>query len=148
MSAILSSIPASGLAEEPSMTAVAEPITSVARAPAVASNSGFFAALTKPWPIILLLAVAWFPLMAYVMTGDLIGSWKNLVLLPAIPAVILLYVLGVRSWSESPTAIIGLTLVFFWLIIAVTAPYLPLFDPKIHMFSIVCSTIHRNSIVL
>ncbi|MBV9287571.1 MAG: ABC transporter permease [Hyphomicrobiales bacterium] len=33
------------------------------------------------------------------------------------------------SWRESPIAMIGATLVFFWLLVAVSAPYLPLIDP-------------------
>ena len=38
--------------------------------------------------------------------------------------------MGLRAWSESWVAIIGLTLVMFWLLMAVSAPYLPLADPN------------------
>ncbi|QGZ37172.1 ABC transporter permease subunit [Stappia indica] len=38
--------------------------------------------------------------------------------------------LGIRAFRESRVAVIGLTLVFFWLLMAVSAPYLPLMDPN------------------
>ncbi|MBL6431573.1 MAG: ABC transporter permease [Alphaproteobacteria bacterium] len=38
--------------------------------------------------------------------------------------------LGVRAFRESWVAVIGLSLVFFWLLAAVSAPYLPLLDPN------------------
>ena len=38
--------------------------------------------------------------------------------------------LAFRAWAESWVAVIGLTLVCFWLLMAVTAPYLPLLDPN------------------
>jgi peptide/nickel transport system permease protein len=44
--------------------------------------------------------------------------------------VIALYVLALRSWRESWVAILGVSLVCFWLLMAVTAPYLPLLDPN------------------
>ncbi|MAA97601.1 MAG: ABC transporter permease [Stappia sp.] len=61
---------------------------------------------------------------------NLFGDSARLVLLPAIPATLLLYVIGLRACRESTVALIGLTLVFFWLLMAVTAPYLPLMDPN------------------
>ena len=42
----------------------------------------------------------------------------------------LLYAVAIWSWRESWVAIIGVTLVFFWLVLAVSAPYLPLLDPN------------------
>ena len=63
--------------------------------------------------------------MIYVMLET-----SRVVLLPAIPAAILLYIIGLWSFRESWIAMIGLTLVFFWLIVAVTVPYLPLIDPN------------------
>jgi peptide/nickel transport system permease protein len=51
-------------------------------------------------------------------------------LLPGIPAVALLYVLAVRRWRASGVALVGLTLVGFWLLMAVSAPFLPLPDPN------------------
>ncbi len=84
----------------------------------------------KPRAILILLLVMWLPLVAYVMFGRELGSAANFVLLPAIPAALLLYVTAFWAWRESPIALVGLTLVFFWLILAVTAPYLPLIDPN------------------
>ena len=72
----------------------------------------------------------WLPLVAYVMFGRQLGDLQDYVLLPAIPAALLLYALAVWSWRESMVAVIGVTLVFFWVILAVTAPYLPLLDPN------------------
>lgn len=87
--------------------------------------------LSSPKSLVLLVALMWLPLMAYVMGGqNLFGDNARLVLLPAIPATLLLYVIGLRACRESTVALIGLTLVFFWLLMAVTAPYLPLLDPN------------------
>ena len=89
-----------------------------------------FAKLGKPRGVLVLLLLTWLPLVAYVMFRRQLGDLGNYILLPAIPAALLLYALAVWSWRESPVAIIGATLVFFWLILAVTAPYLPLADPN------------------
>jgi peptide/nickel transport system permease protein len=86
--------------------------------------------LRTPRTLIVLLLVMWVPLTAYVMFGDLIGPAKSYVLWPAIPATALLYIIAMSAWRESKIAMIGGTLVFFWLLIAVTAPYLPLIDPN------------------
>lgn len=86
--------------------------------------------LSRPKPVIALILLMWVPLMAYVMFGQTIGGEARTVLLPAIPATLMLYVLGVRAFRESRVAVIGLTLVFFWLLMAVSAPYLPLMDPN------------------
>lgn len=86
--------------------------------------------LSRPKPVIALALLLWLPLTAYVMFGHRLGSGAQNVLLPAIPATVLLYVLGVRAFRESRVAVIGLTLVFFWLLMAVSAPYLPLMDPN------------------
>lgn len=86
--------------------------------------------LSQPRIIIALIAMMWIPLTLYVMFGSHLGNMKNLVLLPAYPATTLLYVLGLRAFRESWVAVIGLTLVFLWLFLAVTAPYLPLIDPN------------------
>ncbi|MBZ8134003.1 ABC transporter permease [Afifella sp. IM 167] len=59
-----------------------------------------------------------------------IGDLREVVLLPAIPAALLLYAVAVWSWRESTIAVIGVTLVFFWLLLALSAPYLPLLDPN------------------
>lgn len=86
--------------------------------------------LRTPRALILLVILMWAPLTAYVMFGNQLGPARPYVLWPAIPATALLYVLAMSAWRESPVAMIGGTLVFFWLIIAVTAPYLPLLDPN------------------
>jgi peptide/nickel transport system permease protein len=78
----------------------------------------------------ILLALIWLPLTAYVMFRSQLGALGSYLLLPAIPSVIALYVLALRSWRESWVAMLGATLVCFWLLMAVTAPYLPLLDPN------------------
>jgi peptide/nickel transport system permease protein len=88
------------------------------------------ARLATPRALIVLILLMWVPLTLHVMFGHLLGGLRNLVLLPAIPATVLLYLVGVRAWRESTVAVIGLSLVFFWLLIAVTAPFLPLIDPN------------------
>jgi peptide/nickel transport system permease protein len=80
--------------------------------------------------VMMLLALVWLPLCAYVMFRPALGALGSYVLLPAIPAVIALYVLALRSWRESWVAILGVSLVCFWLLMAVSAPYLPLLDPN------------------
>ena len=87
--------------------------------------------LKQPRIIGILMAVSWFPLMTYVMFGQFIGeAAKTMVLFPAWPATVLLYVIAVNSWRESWLAVLGATLVFFWLFMAVSAPFLPLADPN------------------
>jgi peptide/nickel transport system permease protein len=80
--------------------------------------------------VIVLLALIWLPLVAFVMFRPALGTGAPYVLLPAIPAVIVLYLGAVRSWRESRVALLGVTLVCFWLLLAVSAPYLPLPDPN------------------
>ena len=88
-------------------------------------------ALRSAKAVATLIALIWVPLMLYVMFGSRIDdAIKPYVLLPAIPASVLLFAVGVSAWKESPAAIAGLCLVFFWLFIAVTVPYLPIFDPN------------------
>jgi peptide/nickel transport system permease protein len=83
-----------------------------------------------PRAVILLLALIWLPLVAFVMFRPALGAAAPYVLLPAIPAVIVLYAGAVRSWRESRVALVGVTLVCTWLLLAVSAPYLPLPDPN------------------
>jgi peptide/nickel transport system permease protein len=101
----------------------------VVTAPLPASQP-VFARLYKPRPIVALLLLIWLPLVAYVMFGRQLDDLRPYVLLPAIPAVAILYAMAVRAWSESWVAVIGVSLVFFWLALAVTAPYLPILDPN------------------
>ena len=80
--------------------------------------------------VVVLFALIWLPLTVYVMFRPALGALGSYLLLPAIPAVIMLYLLAVRSWRESWVAVLGVTVVCFWLLMAVTAPYLPLLDPN------------------
>jgi peptide/nickel transport system permease protein len=88
------------------------------------------ARLNAPRVLIALIVLMWVPLTLHVMFGHMLGAARNLVLLPAIPATVLLYLIALRTWKESWVAVIGASLVFFWLFIAVTAPFLPLLDPN------------------
>lgn len=103
---------------------------SVTTAPAPASVFSHLDRLKTPKGLIALILLMWLPLATYVLFGRRLGWAQDIVLLPAIPAVILLYTIAVRAWAESTIAVIGLSLVFFWLLMAVTAPYLPLMDPN------------------
>jgi peptide/nickel transport system permease protein len=80
--------------------------------------------------VVVLLALVWLPLTAYVMFRSQLGALGRYLLLPGIPGVLLLYALALRSWRESWVAILGVSLVCFWLLMAVAAPYLPLVDPN------------------
>ena len=87
--------------------------------------------LQRPRLLLGLILLMWVPLTIHVMFGGLLSEpLKTDVLLPAIPAALLLYTVAVMSWRESPIAIVGVTLVFFWLVVAVSAPFLPLVDPN------------------
>jgi peptide/nickel transport system permease protein len=86
--------------------------------------------LAQPRPIVILILLIWLPLVAYVMFGRQLGDAKNIVLFPAVPAAIILYGMAIWMWRESWVAVLGVTLVFFWVILAVSAPYLPLLDPN------------------
>jgi peptide/nickel transport system permease protein len=85
--------------------------------------------LSTPRALLVLLILVWVPLTLHVMFGHMLGAARNLVLLPAIPSTLLLYIIAIRAWRESWVAMIGITLVMFWLLIAVTVPFLPLLDP-------------------
>jgi peptide/nickel transport system permease protein len=102
----------------------------VVTAPAAAPSQPLMARLAQPRGVLILLLIMWLPLVAYVMFRQDLGALQNYVLLPAIPAALILYVVAVWSWRESPIALIGVTLVFIWLVLAVSAPYLPLLDPN------------------
>jgi peptide/nickel transport system permease protein len=97
---------------------------------ATAPPKPLLAHLRTPRAILILLLLMWLPLMAHVMFGRYLGGMRDLVLIPAIPAVILLWLLAVQAWRESWVAVLGVTLVCFWLLMAVTAPFLPLIDPN------------------
>lgn len=102
-------------------------ITSPANAPPI----NLLKQLQQPQVLIALVLIMWIPLTANVMlAGSMDDAVRPYLLLPAIPAALILYAVAVLSWRESPIAIIGLTLIFFWLIVAVTVPFLPLVDPN------------------
>lgn len=102
--------------------------------------------LRRPRALLALVALAWLPLMLYVMAGRYLGGElgsfvpagsgeilqrpQDILLLPAVPAVLLLYLIAVTAWRESTIAVIGASLVFFWLLVAVAVPFLPLLDPN------------------
>jgi peptide/nickel transport system permease protein len=88
------------------------------------------ARLNAPRVLIALIVLMWVPLTLHVMFGHMLGAARDLVLLPAIPTTVLLYLIALRTWKESWVAVIGASLVFFWLFVAVTAPFLPLLDPN------------------
>ena len=95
-----------------------------------AQSLPFRSRIRQPDALIALGLLMWVPLTLYVMFGAYLGdTFKHLVLLPAIPATLALYLIAVTSFRESPVAVVGATLVFFWLLVAVSAPYLPLIDP-------------------
>lgn len=98
--------------------------------PSASPAPSLLARLRTPRAVLLLVLLMWVPLTLHVMFGHLLGDLRNLVLLPAIPATVLLYVIAVTTWRESTVAVIGASLVFFWLLVAVTVPFLPLIDPN------------------
>lgn len=103
-------------------------MTMTAHAPAPAPS--VLARLSRPRPVIALIVLMWVPLVVYVLFDRQLGDLGEAILMPAIPATLLLYVLAVRAWWESKIALIGATLVFFWLLTAVSVPFLPLLDPN------------------
>ena len=102
--------------------------------------------LTQPRALIALLLLIWLPLVAYVMFGRDLGDWREIVLLPAVPAALVLYAVAVWSWRESPVAVLGASLVFFWVLLAVAAPYLPLLDPNKPVAPFVTPLSEKNGI--
>ena len=88
--------------------------------------------LKRPRALIVLGLLMIIPLIAYVMFGEPLAraGIREIVLIPAIPATLILYALAMLSWRESWVAILGGTLVFFWVFVAVSVPFLPLLDPN------------------
>jgi peptide/nickel transport system permease protein len=104
------------------------------------------ARLARPKPVVVLLLLIWLPLVAFVMFGRGIGDLKSVVLVPAIPAVLLLYAVAVWNWRESWVAVVGVTLVLAWVLLAVSAPYLPLPDPNKPVAPFVTPFTEKNGI--
>lgn len=80
--------------------------------------------------VLLLVAFIWAALCGYVMFPGQLGGLHDWILLPAIPAVILLYLVTLRLFWGSTIAVVGVSLVLFWILMAVSAPYLPILDPN------------------
>jgi peptide/nickel transport system permease protein len=114
------------------LASVEVPATPPSAPPAVApAPTPLLKRLQRPRPSLALLLLMWIPLTVSVMFGGYLGDpLRTWILLPAVPATLLLYVVAVVSWRESTIAVVGVSLVFFWLIVAVTVPFLPLVDPN------------------
>jgi peptide/nickel transport system permease protein len=93
-------------------------------------GAGLLERLETPRNALVLVLVMWVPLTIYVLFGDRLGTVAQWILLPAVPAAGVLYVMALRAFAESRIALVGATLVFFWLIVAVSVPFLPLVDPN------------------
>lgn len=106
-----------------------------------------FARLTGPRRIVALLLLIWVPLVLFVMFGRQLGDLRNYVLFPAVPASLILYAMAIRAWRESWVAVVGVTLVFFWVILAVSAPYLPLIDPNKPVAPFVTPFTEKNGVL-
>jgi peptide/nickel transport system permease protein len=94
-----------------------------------------------------LIALVWLPLMAYVLLGSALGRAASYILLPGIPAVFALYIMALRRWRESTVAIVGVTLICFWLLVAVVVPYLPLLDPNKPLAPLVAPGTVKNGVL-
>jgi peptide/nickel transport system permease protein len=94
-----------------------------------------------------LIALIWLPLMSYVLLGTALGRAASYILLPGIPAVLALYILALRRWRESTIAMVGVTLICFWLLVAVAVPYLPLLDPNKPLAPLVAPGTVRNGVL-
>lgn len=86
--------------------------------------------LSKRATIGLLLLSIYLPLASYVMLAAHLGAAQTFLLVPAVVAVIILYSIAYSAWRDSRIARVGAILVFFWLLMATVAPYLPLLDPN------------------
>ena len=106
-----------------------------------------FQRFARPRPVLVLLLLMWLPLVAYVMFGR--AARRPAELHPASRGsggAASLFI-AVWAWRELPIAIVGLTLVFFWLVLAVTAPYLPLIDPNKPVAPFVTPFTEKNGVM-
>jgi peptide/nickel transport system permease protein len=94
-----------------------------------------------------LIALIWLPLMSYVLLGTALGRAASYILLPGIPAVLALYNMALRRWRESTIAVVGVTLICFWLLVAVAVPYLPLLDPNKPLAPLVAPGTVKNGVL-
>ncbi len=94
-----------------------------------------------------LVAFIWVALSGYVMFPTRLGELHHWILLPAIPAVILLYLVALRLFWGSVIAVIGVSLVLFWILMAVSAPYLPILDPNQPIAPFLMPGTSRNDVI-
>jgi len=80
--------------------------------------------------VLVLLAFVWVSLSLYVMMPPDVGAFHHWLLLPSVPATLAVFVLMLPVVRGSTVATVGITLVLFWILIAVVVPYLPLLDPN------------------
>src|SRR5277367_1962566 len=100
-----------------------------------------------PQMVARMLVLIWLPLLSSVMFHSALGKFQHYVLLPAIPAVIALYVAALRRWRGSTAGMLGATLVCFWLLVAVSAPYLPLLDPDKPLAPLVLPGVSKHGVL-
>ena len=84
----------------------------------------------RPYAIATLAIFAWLPLMLHVIAGSRLGMARDWILLPAIPAAIVLFLIAWRALAHSTMARTGLCIAGFWIAMALLAPFLPLADPN------------------
>jgi peptide/nickel transport system permease protein len=113
---------------------------------APAPSAPVLASFAKPRAVVVLLLLIWLPLVAHVMFGRQLGELRDIVLIPAVPAALLLYATAMWRWRESWVAVVGATLVFMWVLLAVSAPYLPLLDPNKPIAPFVTPFTEKNGI--
>jgi peptide/nickel transport system permease protein len=99
-----------------------------ALAPAAGPGRALLRRMNRPAVLIVLFAAIWLPLLAYVLSDGAAAARGSLLL--AMPAVLLLYLVLLVAWRESRIAQVGLSMVAFWVLVAVSVPYLGLIDPN------------------
>lgn len=84
--------------------------------------------MNRPPVLLALFAAIWLPLLAFVLDGG--SADTRPILLLAVPSTLLLYIVLLSAWRESGVARFGLTMVMFWILVAVSIPFLGLIDPN------------------
>ncbi len=97
-------------------------------APATGSGQALLRRMSRPATLVALFAAIWLPLLAYVLDGG--REVTRPALLIAVPSSLLLYLALLAAWQESGVARFGLTIVMFWILVAVSVPFLGLIDPN------------------
>ncbi|MDQ2067614.1 ABC transporter permease [Xinfangfangia sp. CPCC 101601] len=88
------------------------------------------AGLSRLQLVLGLMGFIWLSLCVYVIFPDAFGAYQSYITLPAAAAVVAVYVLMFQMWRGSRIAIVGLSLVSFWIMVSVLVPALPLIDPN------------------